>query len=86
MAPRQPLVKEWAYAGTTFLWAGAVIAHLTLGDGPKTWLPPLMFATLGVLSWALRPADRRFPETRFPQRRGTGPAVRMRSWEPRPRA
>ncbi|WP_194201810.1 DoxX family protein [Glycomyces albidus] len=86
MAPRLPLVKEWAYAGTGFLWTGAVIFHLTLGDGPKTWLPPLMFAIFGAISWALRPADRRFPETRLPQRAAAEPAVRMRSWETRPRA
>ncbi|RRS01324.1 DoxX family protein [Glycomyces terrestris] len=86
MAPRLPLVKEWAYAGVTFLWTGAVVSHLTLGDGPKTWVPPLVFAVLGVVSWALRPADRRFPETRLPRRGVAREAGLMRSWETRPRA
>jgi len=28
IAPRLPLVKEWAYAGSFFLWSGAVLSHL----------------------------------------------------------
>jgi hypothetical protein len=82
MTPRLPLVKEWAYAGMCFLWSGAVVSHLHLGDGPKNWAPPLMFGVLAVLSWALRPVDRRLPETRL--RRET--AARIPSWETRPRA
>lgn len=82
MAPRLPLIKEWAYAGMSFLWFGALVSHLTVGDGVKTWAPPLMFGLLAVASWALRPADRRLPETRL---RRSEP-IRMRSWETRPRA
>ncbi|MBF6439944.1 DoxX family protein [Nocardia cyriacigeorgica] len=53
------LLKEWAYAGVCFLWAGAAVSYLALGDGPVSWAPPLMFLAFAFASWALRPADRR---------------------------
>lgn len=53
------LVKEWAYAGVCFLWAGAAVSYLALGEAPVSWAPPLMFLAFAVASWALRPADRR---------------------------
>ncbi|WP_410579905.1 DoxX family protein [Amycolatopsis sp. lyj-108] len=59
------LIKEWAYAGISFLWSGAVVSHLALGDGLVSWGPPLMFLAFAVASWVLRPADRRLPETRL---------------------
>jgi DoxX-like family len=68
IAPRLPLIKEWAYVGAFFLWSGAVASHLSAGDGLASWWVPLMFATCAIASWVLRPADRRLPETRF--RRG----------------
>jgi hypothetical protein len=48
------MVKEWAYAGVSFLRAGAVVSHLALGDGPVSWGPPVMFLAFAVTSWALR--------------------------------
>ena len=63
IVPRLPLLKEWAYAGTFFLWSGAVVSHLSAGDGLETWSAPLMFITCGIASWVLRPADRRLPGT-----------------------
>jgi hypothetical protein len=57
------LIKEWAYAGIAFLWSGAVVSHLSHGDGPVSWGPPLMFLAFAVASWAVRPADRRLPAT-----------------------
>jgi hypothetical protein len=71
IAPRLPLLKEWAYAGTFFLWSGAVASHLSAGDSLETWSVPLMFVMCGIASWVLRPADRRLP---------------TRAWETRPRA
>ncbi|NKX86552.1 DoxX family protein [Nocardia coubleae] len=53
------LIKEWAYAGVCFMWAGAAVSYLALGDAPVSWAPPLMFLAFAVASWALRPADRR---------------------------
>jgi DoxX-like family len=64
IAPGLPLLKEWAYAGTFFLWSGAAVSHLSAGDGVEMWWTPLMFITFGIASWALRPADRRLPRTR----------------------
>jgi DoxX-like family len=88
IAPRLPLIKEWAYAGSFFLWSGAVASHLSVGDAPESWRVPLFFATCAVASWVLRPADRRLPETRLPRDRpvdagqdGAGAAeTRPRAW------
>jgi DoxX-like family len=41
IAPRLPLIKEWAYIGSFFLWSGAVASHLSAGDGVGTALPTL---------------------------------------------
>jgi hypothetical protein len=88
IAPGLPLIKEWAYAGAFFLWSSAVVSHLMVGDGLRTWGPPLMFGTCALASWALRPADRRFPTTRLRRYRPAddgqdwaGPSVtRPRAW------
>jgi DoxX-like protein len=88
IAPRLPLLKEWAYAGIFFLWSGAAASHLSAGDSLETWWTPLMFLTCGIASWALRPADRRLPGTRFrrdhPADAGQGgagtPQTRARAW------
>jgi hypothetical protein len=37
LAPVPPRVKEWAYAGFAIDIGSAVIAHLSLGDGPEAW-------------------------------------------------
>ncbi|MEV0650818.1 DoxX family protein [Phytomonospora sp. NPDC050363] len=84
IAPRLPLLKEWAYAGCLFLWSGAVASHLNYGDPIETWGVPLTFGILAVTSWLLRPADRRIPETRL--RPNGSPRTRSRAWESRPRA
>jgi hypothetical protein len=49
LAPVPPRLKEWAYAGFAINLASAVIAHLSVGDGPEAWSWP---AGTGVL-WAL---------------------------------
>ena len=59
LLPRQPLVKEWAYAGAFFTYTGAMISHLATGYGlPEVAVLGVMTA-LTVTSWALRPATRR---------------------------
>src|SRR5262245_27716031 len=63
IAPGFPRLKEWAYAGSFFNFSGAVASHLLAGDVPDVWLPPLVFLMFVVVSWALRPADRRLPNT-----------------------
>jgi len=58
VAPGFRLMKEWAYAGFTFAWIVACIAHASAGDGGKSFVPMVLLAVLGV-SYATRPANRR---------------------------
>jgi len=74
IAPRFERIKEWAYAGAFFTWSGAVASHLFAGDGAAAWSPALMFATFGIISWVLRPADRRLPDAE------PAPRVRLLGW------
>jgi DoxX-like family len=59
LAPRLALVKEWAYAGLMFIYAGATASHLWVGDDATTLVGPLLLVGLTVVSWALRPQRRR---------------------------
>ncbi|MBO0932645.1 DoxX family protein [Fibrella aquatilis] len=61
--PGYALLKEWAYAGFFFLLTGAVMSHIAAGDTFFQWVAPLIFSILTVLSWYLRPANRRLPST-----------------------
>src|SRR5262245_21271903 len=65
IAPRFPRLKEWAYAGSFFLFSGAIASHMSAGDSVVTWLMPVVFLMFVIVSWALRPADRRLPNARF---------------------
>ena len=56
--PRLPLLKEWAYAGCFFVLTGATASHAFQGEAVVA-LAPLLFLTLCVASWALRPASRK---------------------------
>ena len=57
LLPRLPTLKEWAYAGFTFMWIAAVVAHYLAGDG----LVLAAVALIGLLavSYVTRPANRR---------------------------
>ena len=37
LAPVRARLKEWAYAGFAIVLASALIAHLSVGDGPEAW-------------------------------------------------
>jgi hypothetical protein len=37
LAPTPARLKEWAYAGFAIDLASAVIAHLSVGEGPEAW-------------------------------------------------
>src|SRR5215471_19293853 len=37
LAPVPARLKEWAYAGFAINLVSAVIAHLSVGDGPEAW-------------------------------------------------
>jgi DoxX-like protein len=58
MIPGLPILKEWAYAGLTFAWIAAVVAHYRAGDGPTAFVPLALLVVLGI-SYATRPESRR---------------------------
>ena len=58
LLPGWPLLKEWAYAGFFFLMAGAIVSHLAAG-APQDIFPALLLLVLTVLSWHLRPPQRK---------------------------
>jgi len=37
LAPVPAWLKEWAYAGFAIVLGSALIAHLSVGDGPEVW-------------------------------------------------
>ena len=59
LLPRLPLAKEWAYAGFFFAMSGAVFSHIAAQDGIKEFFGPVLLMVLTVLSWYLRPSDRK---------------------------
>jgi hypothetical protein len=59
LIPKYLLLKEWAYAGLFFLLSGGVVAHFASGDGILAALPVFMFTCLTLISWYLRPTNRR---------------------------
>jgi len=59
LVPGFKLLKEWAYAGIFFTMTGAVISHIAGNDIKAQIIAPFMLAIFTVLSWYLRPADRK---------------------------
>src|ERR1700722_7008983 len=59
LIPGFKLLKEWAYAGIFFAMTGAVISHIASNDIHPQIIAPFLFAIFTVLSWHLRPADRK---------------------------
>lgn len=59
LIPGYKLVKEWAYAGFFFAMSGAVLSHIALGDPAISILPALFLLLLTVVSWYLRPEERK---------------------------
>lgn len=59
LVPGFKLLKEWAYAGLFFTMTGAVISHLASNDIHPQIVAPAVFAVFTVLSWYLRPANRK---------------------------
>jgi DoxX-like family len=51
-------LKEWAYAGFTFAWIAAVVAHYLAKDGAVAFFPLILLVLLFV-SYFTRPASRR---------------------------
>jgi hypothetical protein len=59
LVPKFLLLKEWAYAGFVFAMSGAVFSHIARGDGAKEFFGPILLLILTVVSWYLRPTDRK---------------------------
>jgi DoxX-like family len=59
LIPKFKLLKEWAYAGIFFTMSGAVISHIASDDVSVQIIAPIVLAIFTVLSWYLRPADRK---------------------------
>ena len=58
LAPGLPRLKEWAYAGFTFMWIAATVAHYVAGDKPLFLLPVALIGALAV-SYVTRASSRR---------------------------
>jgi uncharacterized membrane protein YphA (DoxX/SURF4 family) len=55
-------LKEWAYAGFTFAWICACVAHYLAHDGSKALLPLILILLLGI-SYVTRPPSHRQSQT-----------------------
>ena len=51
LGPVPARLKEWAYAGFAITLASALIAHLSVGDGPEAWSWPAATGLLWGLSY-----------------------------------
>jgi hypothetical protein len=63
LAPRYPLVKEWAYAGLFFDFTAAMVSHLAAGDGAGALIGPTVLTVLLAGSYFTRPQSRRLART-----------------------
>ena len=60
VTPGHGRVKEWAYAGLSFVLTGAAISHTVSGDPVGNILVPVVLLAVVMASWAQAPiADRR---------------------------
>jgi hypothetical protein len=51
LGPTPARLKEWAYAGFTITLGSALIAHLSVGDGPAKWIWSVGTLVLEALSY-----------------------------------
>jgi len=58
LVPGWPRLKEWAYAGFTFAWICASIAHYLANQRMES-VTPLVLLVLLAASYLTRPADRK---------------------------
>ncbi len=62
LAPGFARLKEWAYAGFTFAWISAFVAHYIAKDGPEAFMPVVLLVLLFV-SYFTRPATHQLPSS-----------------------
>ena len=53
LAPVPARLKEWAYAGFAITLGSALIAHISVGDGPEAWGWAAGAGVLWALSYSL---------------------------------
>lgn len=58
IVPGLPTLREWAYAGFTFAWIAAAVAHYLAEDGSVAFLPLILLVLLFV-SYLTKPASQR---------------------------
>jgi DoxX-like family len=58
LVPGRPRLKEWAYAGFTFAWIAAIVAHYLAGER-ATAAEPVVLLGLLAISHVTRPSSRR---------------------------
>ena len=66
--PGVPRLKEWAYAGFFIDLTAAAISRAAVGDSAADIIAPLGFLALVLVSWTLRPADRKLAAPAVPGR------------------
>lgn len=59
LAPKFVVLKEWAYAGFFFAMSGAATSHIICGHPITEVLPSVLLLSLTVISWYLRPENRK---------------------------
>lgn len=59
VAPVSPVLREWAYAGFTFNYTGALISHLACKEYGKV-LPPLIVLGILAISYFFNPTQLHF--------------------------
>lgn len=62
LVPGLRILKEWAYAGFTFAWIAACVAHYLAHDGATAFMPLVLLVLLFV-SYVTRPETRRVRQT-----------------------
>ena len=67
LAPVPARLKEWAYAGFAIDLASALIAHLSVGDGPEAWGWAAGTSVLWAISYF---SWRRLPASDWPRTAG----------------
>jgi len=60
LKPKFTLVKEWAYAGFFFCMSGAIFSHIAVSHTFTEMAPAMLLLVLTIISWYMRPVDRKF--------------------------
>lgn len=68
VVPGIPRLKEWAYAGMILDVASAIASRAMVGDGGLALIVPSAIGLLALVSWGLRPQDRRLGNADRPVR------------------